>query len=173
MFYEWYLASSSLNKSPFLNAAESILAEETIRLYFLITFDYRWWVKSLLGTDGKHSRLSLNVTPCPNVLLSSNFPPQGANAGCQDRDRPHLICKPASIALPPLLLCHSSALLTVPEKRENNPALLTPQITNSSRHQIGSTPKLPTSSSTALRQKPSPRERLYALLGGGCGNCPA
>lgn len=61
----------------------------------------------------------------------------------------------------------------VPEKWENNPALLTPQITNFSRHWTSSTPRLPTSSTTAAGQQQSPTERLHVLLGGACGSHPA
>lgn len=76
-------------------------------------------------------------------------------------------CTPSPPPLP------QQRIITVPEKWENNPALLTPQITNSSRHRAGSTPRLPTSSTAAPKQKRSPRERLHALLEGGCGNRPA
>lgn len=102
----------------------SFLAKQTISLFFfLTTFDYSRWVKSPVDTDGKRPSLSLNDTPCPNVLLSSDFPPQAANAGCQDSDRLYLICNPVSITLPPSLPCPlRQRIVRVAEKYENNPA---------------------------------------------------
>lgn len=120
-------------------------------------------MKSPLGTDGKHPRLSLNTTPCPNVLLSSNFPPQAANAGCQDRL--YLICNQASTAVSPLLLCSSQKNGKIILPLSPSPGLLIPHGTKAAQHQAA----LPQHPGRGNAQGKSCR----IWFGGGCGYHPA
>lgn len=149
----------------------SLSAKQTIRLFFfffLPPLTTASWVKSTEYTDGRCPSSYLNDPPCPNVLLSSNFPPRAARAGCQDSDRLYLIRagKEVSITLPPLLTCPlEQHILMVTEGLEtilpgaccwdaggqNCP--FPPQPGNFGQHGTASAPNLPAGPPKARRQE--------------------